>query len=158
MRKITLLTQIQQVELVIKKCQYCHVAMVDENNKPYLLPFNFGYHEGVVYLHSGPQGKKIDILKKNPNVCINFTTDHELFHQHPEVACSYGMRYRSVLISGKVEFITDYDQKVVVLNNIMHQFVDGNFTYSEPAVNNVCVYKVPIDEFSGKIYGYETLE
>jgi uncharacterized protein len=158
MRKITLLNQIQQIELVLKKCQYCHVAMVDQDNMPYVLPFNFGYHDGVVYLHSGPEGKKIDILKKNPNVCINFTADHELFRQHAEVACSYGMRYRSVIIHGKVEFINDYDKKIEALNRVMKQYVDGTFNYAPPSVNNVCVYKVAIDAFSGKIYGYETIE
>jgi hypothetical protein len=158
MRKITWLNQLQQIEKVIKKCSFCHVAMVDKQNKPYVLPFNFGYHDGYIYLHSGPEGKKIEILKANPDVCINFTTDHELFRQHPDVACSFGMRYRSVLVSGKVEFIDDYDAKIEALNIVMKQYVDGNFTYSEPSVNNVCVYKVKIEDFTGKVYGHQTIE
>lgn len=158
MRKTTFLTQLSDIEIIIKKCQTCHVAMVDLLGKPYLLPFNFGYANGVVYLHSDFKGKKIDILKKNPSVCINFTTDHELFRQHDKVACSYGMAYRSVLVYGDVEFIEGFDEKVDALNIFMKQYVDRDFTYSKPSVDNVCVYKVVIKDFQGKIYHHETLE
>ncbi len=158
MRKTTFLKELKEIEIIIKKCDTCHVAMVDKNNKPYLLPFNFGYHEGTVYLHSDPKGKKIDVLKNNPSVCINFTADHELFRQNEKVACSYGMRYRSVLVYGDVEFIDNFDAKVDALNIFMKQYVAHDFKYSDPAINNVCVFKVDIKNFMGKMYDHESLE
>ena len=48
---------------VIEKCDACYVSMVDQNNMPYVVPLNFGVKDGVIYLHSSPKGKKIDILK-----------------------------------------------------------------------------------------------
>lgn len=158
MRKTTFLNELSEIEIIIKKCQVCHVAMVDQEGKPYVLPFNFGYHDGTVYLHSDGKGKKIDILKNNSSVCINFTTDHELFLAHEHVACSYGMAYRSVLVYGDVEFIEDYDAKIEALNIFMKQYADRDFTYSKPAVENVCVYKVKVQDFQGKLYHHETLE
>lgn len=158
MRKTTFLNKLSEIEVIIKKCQVCHVAMVDEQGKPYVLPFNFGYHRGVVYLHSDKKGKKIDILKNNPAVCINFSTDHDLFKAHDHVACSYGMAYRSVLVYGKVEFIEDNNQKIEALNIFMKQYANRDFTYSEPSVNNVCVLKIKIDDFTGKMYHHESLE
>ncbi len=158
MRKTTFLNTLEEIEVIIKKCDVCHVAMVDESGKPYVLPFNFGYDDGIVYLHSDSKGKKIDILRNNPAVCINFTTDHELFHMHDHVACSYGMAYRSVLVHGEVEFIDNFDKKTECLNKFMKQYSDRDFVYSDPAVNNVCIYIVKIKEFSGKLYHHETLE
>ncbi len=154
-RKLTFLKELKEVEPIIKACDVCHVAMVDKNNKPYVLPFNFGYHEGVIYLHSDPKGNKIDILKNNPNVCINFTTDHELFHITEGVACSYGMRYKSVLVNGEVEFIESTKAKIEALNIFMGQYVKKQeFCYSDAAVENVCVFTVKLDDFIGKTYGY----
>jgi nitroimidazol reductase NimA-like FMN-containing flavoprotein (pyridoxamine 5'-phosphate oxidase superfamily) len=158
MRKTTFLTQLSEIEVIIKKCQTCHVAMVGRNGKPYVLPFNFGYSEGVVYLHSDHKGKKIDILKNNPSVCINFSTDHEIFLAHEQVACSYGMAYRSVLIYGDVEFIEDFEAKTEAMNVFMKQYAKRDFTYSKPAIDNVCLYKVKIQDFQGKMYHHETLE
>ena len=70
MRKTTFLSKLSEIEIIIKKCQVCYVAMVDQSGKPYVLPFNFGYSDGTVYLHSDVNGKKMDILKNNPSVCI----------------------------------------------------------------------------------------
>jgi len=153
-RKITYLKDISDIEQIINKCKICHIAMVD-NNKPYLLPFNFGYKNGIIYLHSDPIGKKIDILKKNPNVCINFNTDNELFHINKEIACSYGMRYKSVIINGAVEFIEDDKDKIEAFSIFMKNYVNNeNFKYSKPSIENVCVFKIKVENFTGKTYGY----
>ncbi len=139
---------------IIDKCEVCYVGMIDQEGKPYVLPFNFGYDEGVIYLHSAQEGKKIDILKNNPNVCITFSTDHKLFHRHEPVACSYGMKYRSVLAYGRIEFIDDYDKKVRGMNIIMKKYVGREFEYNAPAINNVCIYILDAEKMEGKESGY----
>ena len=72
---------------------------------------NFGYRNGVIYLHSAQEGRSISILERNPKVCITFSTDHDLVFQHPEVACSYRMRSKSVIAWGKVRFEEDFDKE-----------------------------------------------
>lgn len=142
-----------EIKQIIDKCDSCFLAMVDQEGKPYLLPFNFGYQDDTIYLHSDPNGKKIDILKNNPDVCVAFSTDHKLFFRHETVACSYGMDYRSVLAYGKIVFIEDYDEKVKVLNIIMRKYAGKEFNFNAPAVNNVAVYKVEISKIEGKVSG-----
>ncbi len=142
------------IQKIIDACEACYVGMIDQENKPYVLPFNFGFEEGIIYLHSAMTGKKIDILKNNPNVCISFSTDHQLFHRHEPVACSYGMKYRSVLAYGAISFIDDYDEKVRILNIIMRKYTGREFEYNPPAVNNVCIYKLAPSRIEGKESGY----
>lgn len=149
-----ILTEKRIINQIIDKCTTCYVGMCDENNTPYVLPFNFGYDGTCIYLHSASEGKKIDILKKNNKVSIAFSTDHVLFHRHEQVACSYGMKFRSVVADGKVTFISDYDKKVEVLNIIMLKYTGKEFTYNAPAVNNVAVYVVHIDSITAKEVGY----
>ena len=148
------ITDQKEIDEIINKCQVCYVSMVDENNLPYVLPFNFGYSNGVIYLHSSQKGLKIDILKKNPSVCIAFSTDHQLRYQSEQMACSYSMKYRSVLAFGKVEFFKDFDQKVESFNTVMAHYTDREFTYGVPALREVCTYKVKVDKFTAKLYGY----
>lgn len=150
----TLYTEPEKAKEVIDKCDVCYIGMIDQDNKPYVLPFNFGYEDGIVFLHSAPIGKKIDVLQNNPEICVSFSTDHKLFHRHEQVACSYGMRYKSVLISGKVEFIEDYDEKVRVLNIIMRKYTGKDFDYNTPAVKNVAIYKVIPEKTETKFSGY----
>jgi len=148
------LTNPSEITDIIKKCLFCHVAMVDQNGLPYVLPFNFGYDEGAIYLHSSQHGKKIDILKNNNNVCVAFSTDHLLRFQSEDVACSYSMKYRSVLASGKVEFIEDPDQKMKALNIIMKQYTQKDFRFNPPSIKEVCCWKVKIEKIEGRVYGY----
>ena len=151
-REITLRSAMEDI---LARCQFCSMAMVNGQNEPYVLHMNFGYADGVVYLHSAPEGKKIDIIRQNSRVCLAFSTDHHLRWQSEEMACSYSMKYRSVLIYGSVEFIDDPIQKRSALNIIMKQYTNlSDFNYGDPAIKNVAVYKVVADKMEGRAYGY----
>lgn len=152
-KKKKIITKQKEKEDIIRKCDCCYIGMVDEKNMPYVVPFNFGYKDMTIFLHSGQTGKKIDILRKNNNVCVAFSTGHGISSQNENVACSYIMSYKSVICYGKVEFIEDYDKKIEALNFIMKQYVDREFTYSEPSVKNVLVYKVVVEEMTAKEFG-----
>ena len=67
-----------RVEEIIKSCKICYVGMADSSGVPYVLPMNFGYKDGVIYLHSAQDGSSISILEENPNICITFCTDADL--------------------------------------------------------------------------------
>jgi nitroimidazol reductase NimA-like FMN-containing flavoprotein (pyridoxamine 5'-phosphate oxidase superfamily) len=148
------ITSTDEIEKIIGKCLFCNVAMVDGLNNPYVIPMNFGYMRGTIFLHSSKKGKKIDILQENNKVCVSFSTDHELRWQSEQMACSYSMKYRSVLAYGKVEFIEEAERKIEALNCIMKHYTDKEFTYSEPSVREVAVYKVIIEKVEGRLYGY----
>ncbi len=139
---------------VIQRSQFCHLSLVDEQGKPYVIPMNFGFRDGIVYLHGAQHGRKIDILKNNPSVCINFTTDHLLRYQNEEVACSWSMKYRSVLCYGEAEFITVPEEKIAAFHIVMAQYTDGDFKFNAPAIREVCVWKVRVVRMDGRAYGY----
>ncbi|MBZ0243222.1 MAG: pyridoxamine 5'-phosphate oxidase family protein [Bacteroidales bacterium] len=150
-RKLTLQADIEDV---IQKCDACTLSMVDGGGLPYAVPMNFGYKNRQLFLHSGPEGKKIELLKKNPQVCITFSSDHKLRWQNAEVACSYSMKYRSVMILGEIRFLDDLSEKQAALDIIMGHYTENTVKYSEPALKNVCVMQVNIREINGRAYGY----
>ena len=152
--KNRILTFKQELEDIIRKCQFCNLAMVDDKNMPYVLPMNFGYEADTIFLHGSRTGRKNDVLRNNPNVCLSFSTDHELRYVNEDVACSWAMRYRSVLVFGKVEFVDEPDEKIRGLNVIMSNYSDREFTYNDPAVKDVQVYKVVVERMEGRAYGY----
>lgn len=141
------------MESVIRQSPICFVGLADTDGTPYVLPMNFGYHEGVIYLHSAQQGRSISILERNPKVCVAFSIDNTLVYQHPDVACSYRMRSKSVIAWGKVAFVDDAEGKVEVLNHIMRQYSDKTFRYSDPAIRNVKIWKVAVEEITCKEFG-----
>lgn len=148
---------ISQVEIdqIINGSIVCHLAMIDNEGLPYVIPLNFGYQEGRLYIHCAPEGKKIEIWKHNPKVCIAFSTDYEMRIQNEKVACSYSMKYRSVLVHGEVTPILELDRKMQVLNFVMEKYAGkSDYSYSKPALENVTVFEIKIDRVESRVYGY----
>jgi uncharacterized protein len=152
--KARAISEKQELVDVIQHCQYCHLSMVDAEGNPYVIPMNFGFKDDVVYLHGAQHGKKIEILKKHPAVCINFTTDHLLRYQNEQVACSWSMKYRSVLCYGQAEFIMEPEDKIAAFHIVMAQYTKGEFKFNPPSIREVCVWKVKVAKFEGRAYGY----
>ena len=70
----------QRIESIILHCDVCFVGIVDMEGNPYVVPMNFGYEDGIIYLHSGPEGSKVEMLEHNNNVCI---TSLRSYHPKP---------------------------------------------------------------------------
>ena len=77
-RKDREVTDIRQIESIIEKAKVVHIGMID-GGAPYVVPMQYGYvfTDGALtlYLHGAKEGRKIDCIKKNPNVCIELETD-----------------------------------------------------------------------------------
>ncbi|WP_106831881.1 pyridoxamine 5'-phosphate oxidase family protein [Parabacteroides pacaensis] len=151
--KTLVITEQKEIEAIIAKCDVCFIGLADTDGTPYVLPMNFGYKEGIVYLHSAQEGHSIDILSRNPKICIAFSSDHALVFQHPQVACSYRMRSKSVIGWGNVTYEENFDKKREALDIIMKQYVNKEFTYSDPAIRNVKIWKVKLDKITCKVFG-----
>jgi hypothetical protein len=147
------ITDMEQMESIIRRCQICHVGMVD-GNRPYVLAFNFGYEDQTIWLHTAQEGKKIDVLRRNNRVCIEFDTDHKLFARHEKVACSWRLAYRSVIVHGEALFVDDYEEKMKGLNIMMKNYSNREFKYSRPAVDNIRMIKVPVASITGRSFEY----
>jgi nitroimidazol reductase NimA-like FMN-containing flavoprotein (pyridoxamine 5'-phosphate oxidase superfamily) len=150
--KTILISEKEQIKGIISSCDICFLGVNNKAEAPYVVPMNFGYDDGVFYLHSAPEGKLIDLINENNKVCLSFCTDTKLVAQHPEVACSYRMKSQSVIAWGEVEFIEDITEKENALHIIMAQYTNKKFTYSFPALKNVKIWKIPIEKVSCKSF------
>jgi nitroimidazol reductase NimA-like FMN-containing flavoprotein (pyridoxamine 5'-phosphate oxidase superfamily) len=143
----------EELESVITQSDICFVGITEADGSPYVIPMNFGYSDNEIILHSGPHGKHLNLLALNNRVCVTFCTDGKLVYQHPDVACSYSMLAKSVLCKGSVTFIENMDEKEEAMNITMKNYTDRPFKYSKPALENVKVWRVKIDEMTGKSFG-----
>ena len=57
--KTIAITELTEIEAIIRKCPYCTVGITDLEGNPYVVPMNFAYRDGIIYLHSGPEGSKV---------------------------------------------------------------------------------------------------
>lgn len=142
----------EELDKIIKACKTCYLAMsVDDT--PYVLPMNFAIEEEYVILHSAQEGRMWETINKNPKVCINWTLGEDLAWQDVQVGCSYRVKSKSVNVEGVAEIIDDFDEKYRCLSVIMKQYSDREFKFGTPAVKNVGIIKVRIENIKGKEFG-----
>ena len=121
---------------------------MSDDNQPYVIPMSFGYQDGAVYFHCAPEGRKIDILRKNPRVCIEFDVDCRL--KTGDSACKWGFYFQSAIAFGVAAFIEDAVEKRAALDIIMRQYSNEAFTYPESALEKIVVIRVTVTELTGK--------
>lgn len=138
------------VEAIIRDSLVCRLALSDEN-RPYVVPLCFGYRDNALYFHSSPEGKKIEILRKNGNVCFEFDIDQEVVQD--EKPCKWTMNYRSVIGFGKGSLVENLEEKKKGLDVIMQQYSGRSFEYLQPEIENTVIIKVEIESMTGKESG-----
>ena len=141
------ITDKKSIEEIISRSKVCKLAMCD-GNIPYIVPMSFGFIDNTLYFHSAPKGKKIEILKKNPNVCFEFEILTQVIQSAK--ACKWGMKYKSVIGFGTASFIAEDDLKRQAFDIIMNQYADGSFLYEEASLKSAIIIKVDIHSMTGK--------
>ena len=146
-RKEKEITNREEIENILRQSKVCRLAMVD-GDKPYMVPLNFGYSDGCLFFHCAKQGRKIDLIKKNPNIC--FEVDELIRLKKASLACDWGIDFKSVIGSGKAQFLEDSKEKIQALNAIMSQYSGRTFEYTDEMLEKTHVIKVVIKEMTGK--------
>ena len=141
------ITDRKEIDDIIRSCRVCHLAMCDEG-QPYVVPLNFGYDGGFLYFHAAPEGRKIDIIKRNNRVGFEFDILHDIVTA--EQACKWGAKYESVMGSGTAEIVDDLEAKKEALQLIMRQYGNGTWDFKEEILKKTLVLRVRILEISGK--------
>jgi hypothetical protein len=114
------------------------------------VPLCFGYEKGELYFHSATEGRKLEILKKNPRVSFEMDIDWELVRSGDH--CN--MRYRSVIGFGNASLVEAQEDKRNSLDLIMRHYLQEPFAYPEATLKRTVIIKVEIEEMTGKAYGY----
>lgn len=148
------ITDPAKIEEIINDSLYLHLGLVDDG-VPYIVPMNHGFvkdkNDGhyILYLHSAHEGRKIDIIKKNPTCC--FTIERNIAPFEGRLACQYGMTYECIMGFGEIHFVDDSEEKMQALNAIMEtQTKKTDFQFDERMVSIVTVMRLDVKEISAK--------
>lgn len=138
------------INKILASSVICRLGFMD-NDRPYILPFNYGYQDNCIYIHSAKEGKKIDLIQKNNNVCFEIEDIAKI--ERNEKACKWATTYRSIVGYGTIEIITDYEQKRKGLDVIMkHNGANSthDLDYEKKQIDSIIILKVKIIEITGK--------
>ncbi len=137
-----------EIEAILQEAMVCRIAMAASDH-PYIVPVNFAVSDHHLYFHCAKSGKKIDMLRGNSSVCFEVDIPGDLVCG--ETACSWGMKYKSVIGFGQAYFIEGVGEKKKALDILMKKYAErGSFDYADDALDKVLVIGVRIETISGK--------
>lgn len=138
---------------IIQSCDCCRVAF-SEPDGPYIMPMNFGIEssqEGQMALcfHRASSGKKVELMQKNPCVGFEMDTGHVLVPGMQ--ACSCPFLYQSVIGKGKIEAISNSEEKKHGLTMLMRHYAPGKeWDFPSAMLERTAVFRLDVAEWSCK--------
>ncbi|MDR2510514.1 MAG: pyridoxamine 5'-phosphate oxidase family protein [Spirochaetaceae bacterium] len=147
------ITGVEDKLAVVDSCKFCRLALVDEN-RPYIVPLNYGYSfdNGVLtlFFHGAKEGRKLDVIRGNNSACFEIDCDTGLIEA--QTPCGCGFAFKSVVGFGEITILEDLEEKAEALNYIMRHQTGrpANYDFTGARLGAVAVFKMTVREFTGK--------
>jgi nitroimidazol reductase NimA-like FMN-containing flavoprotein (pyridoxamine 5'-phosphate oxidase superfamily) len=139
------------VNAIIDASYLCHISFI-QNNKPTTIPMACWREDQFLYFHSANKGRFSKQLIGN-DVCISIALFDGLVLGHSAFNHSYN--FRSVVIHGQVEEVTEEAHKELAMQAFMEHVLPGRWSDIRPVkekeLRAISVMRVKLEQVAGKI-------
>ena len=130
----------------------CHIGF-SADGQPYVIPTMFARVGDVVYFHGSAASRMLRHLADGASMSLTVTLVDGLVLARS--VFNHSMNYRSVVVLGAAQMVTDVDEK----RNALHAFVDkvipGRWDDArqptDKELSATSILRIPLDEMSAKI-------
>ena len=133
---------------ILETAQVGTLATVSEEHIPYLVPMSFVYTQGAIYLHCAVEGKKLDNIRGNNNICFNVVEAIEL------LPAAFSTKYKSVTVFGKIAVVEAQEEKrqslIAIVKKYSPDFYEAGLQYIDNAIEKTKVLKIEVSRINGK--------
>ncbi len=123
------------------------------NGQVYIIPTAYGRKDDIIYIHGSKNSRMLKSFESGEGICVSITLVDGIVLARS--AFHHSINYRSVIIFGKPEAITDEGGKNKALEIIMNHLVPGRWNEirkpNEKELNSTSVFSLRITEASAKI-------
>ena len=133
---------------VIDRCEYGVAALAAEGDTPYCIPLSLVREGEELYFHCALEGTKLDILRKNPRVCISFVAEN--------VAAldEFTTYFQSAVVVGTAYEITEDTARIAALRLLCEKLTPTNMDRFDQEVARSLrvtgVWGIHMEEIFGK--------
>ena len=86
----------QEAEKIFDAVEYGYLTLVSDDEYPYSIPVNFAKVGKSAYIHCAPEGRKLDMISRNPHACLSAVSRADVV---PE---KFTLSYASAMAFGKI--------------------------------------------------------
>lgn len=130
------ITDQQELDEILNQSKFIIIAMCIRN-EPYIVTLSYGYDKikKALYLHTGTEGKKMDFIAQNPNVCATVIEDGGY------IAGECGHKYRTIVLNGAISVVEDENEKMSGIDVLLNHLENNPGAIKENAVKNELLFQ-----------------
>lgn len=98
---------------LIDRCTYGVMSVSTGEDTPYCLPLSLVRVDNRLYFHCAKQGRKLELLRKNPRVCVTFVGASE--PAYVEAGNMYTDFFQSAMVVGTAGEVLEDGEKAMAL-------------------------------------------
>ncbi|RKI70595.1 pyridoxamine 5'-phosphate oxidase family protein [bacterium 1xD42-67] len=136
---------------LIDRCTHGVMALSTGEPLPYCLPLSFVRIGEDLFFHCAREGRKVDLLRRSPQVCVTFIGDDRPAFVAPAMYTTY---FQSVIITGTAAEVRDPSEKSAALRALCQKVTPDHMEGFEAALEQslavTAVWRIRMEEISGK--------
>lgn len=137
---------------LIDRCTHGVAALTTGEDMPYCLPLSFVRVGEDLYFHCAREGRKIDLLRRCPKVCITFVGGDQPAFVPPSMYTTY---FQSAMVTGTASEVTDDREKTEALRALCQKLTpehmgEGFERAIEKSLSVTSVWRIHMDQITGK--------
>jgi nitroimidazol reductase NimA-like FMN-containing flavoprotein (pyridoxamine 5'-phosphate oxidase superfamily) len=140
------------VHAILDEALVCHLGFVVDG-QPFVLPTMFVRHEERLFVHGAAAGRFMRTLAEGVDACFSVTLLDALVLARS--AFHHSMNYRSVLVLGRANEVTDRAEKLHAMALLIDKVSPGRATLSrrpnDKEIRATAILSLPLEEVSAKI-------
>lgn len=137
---------------ILDEAFVCHVGFAIDG-QPYVIPTSYGRDGDMLYIHGSAASRMLRHAASGVQVCVTVTLLDGLVLARS--IFNHSMNYRSVVILGRAQEITDREEKLAALRMLSEHILPGRWNEvrqpNEQELKATTILRLPIEEFSAKV-------
>ena len=141
------------IDAILDASIVCHVATIDHDGRPLVIPNQHARVGDFVYLHGSAASRNLKRAGQGVDISLSVTVIDGLVIAHR--LFNHSINYRSVVLRGIAEQVESNEEKLIALEAFTERILPGRWAEAiapdEQELKSTIVLRLPITEASAKI-------
>lgn len=138
-----------ECEALLRRAEVLRLGFSDADG-PYVVPVNFGYENGRIYVHGARDGRRIAAAAAGVRMCFEVDEGEIVRGDRP---CGFTSRFSSVIGHGIARLLTSPGDKRRGLDAIMRHYGSSGEGIPDDKLEITSVTEIVIEGMDGKWHG-----
>ena len=148
MRRINQKLEDKECIKIIEKSKRGHLALLGDNEYPYVIPLDYVYHDEKIYFHGALEGHKVDSIRKSNKASFS------IMDEGVKLDDNWYYTFKNVICFGLIKEINDDELIIKVLELFGEKYFPESVSTQDEIdkhLEHTLILELTVEHMSGKL-------